>query len=84
MYCFVYVCVCFVFVYMLYVIYNIFLELIDIFLKDSKGFFEFFCIYLLCIVLFVLVCFIFVGILIYVLKKLYFFLKSIDNRFMML
>lgn len=33
--CFICVCVFFLFVDMLYVIYNIFLELFDIFLKDS-------------------------------------------------
>lgn len=47
MYCFVCVCVCFLFVDMLYVIYNIFLELFDIFLKDNKGFFEFLYIFIM-------------------------------------
>lgn len=82
MYCFVCVCVCFLFVDMLYIIYNIFLELFDIFLKDSKGFFEF--LYIFIMYCFFCVSVFYIGSYVLCLKKLYFFLKSIDNRFMML
>lgn len=74
MYCFVCVCVCFLFVDMLYIIYNIFLELFDIFLKDSKGFFEF--LYIFIMYCFVCVSVFYIGSYVLCLKKIVFFFKE--------